>query len=53
MNLIEVIQIILIFSAPVAAFVGGWALFTTGRCLFAALKRQPIAPVFKEMLEEW
>lgn len=45
--------LIVVFFSPVAAFVAGWVIFTAGRCLIAALKRQPVAPVIKEMLEEW
>ena len=53
MDLIALIQTILIFMAPAAFFVGGWVIFTAGRCLIAAPKRQPVRPVLMEMMEEW
>ena len=48
-----VLYLIAMFLLPVTAFVAGWALFTLAFCAVALIKRQPVAPVLKEMLEEW
>jgi len=49
----SVFTFILLFTAPLLALTAGWAVFTLTFCFWAFIKRQPIAPVFKEMLEEW
>jgi len=44
---------ILLFIGSVLALTAGWALFTLAFCAKALIKRQPVGPVLREMLEEW
>jgi hypothetical protein len=48
-----VFTFILLFIGPVLALTAGWALFTLAFCARALIKRQPVGPVLREMLEEW
>jgi len=44
---------ILLFIGPVLALTAGWSLFTLAFCIRAVIKRQPVWPVLREMLNEW
>ncbi|GAB0151075.1 hypothetical protein [Marinobacterium sp. BA1] len=48
-----VFTFILLFAGPLLALTAGWALFTLAFCARALIKRQPVGPVLREMLEEW
>jgi len=48
-----VFTFILLFICPVLALTAGWALFTLAFCMRAVIKREPVRPVLREMLEEW
>lgn len=37
----------------VAFFALGWAIATVIKCLVAVYQKEPVGPVFREMLEEW
>jgi hypothetical protein len=48
-----VFTFILLFAGPLLALTAGWSLFTLAFCIRALIKRQPVGPVLREMLEEW
>lgn len=49
----EAILIIAFCAAICALFIVGWAIATGIYCLMALYQGEPVAPVFRQMLEEW